>query len=752
SGTLGAGAKVEVTLNVAEPVSVDLSNGTPTLALNVNENATYDATESTSTALVFDYTVQAGDNTPELETTAGGISLNGGVITDLVTNQPANLSGAQSAVPAGLLTINTTPPPTPSTPVLAAASALGSPSDDIANTSAPTFTGTAEAGTTVTLYAGTMAVGSAVAGADGYSVTLTYPLAQGSYAFTATATNGVGTVSAASAATTVLLPGIPAITGTVSDQPTILDAPIAPFAKVVVTDPAADATETLTITLAGGGGTLAGSGLSGGSGTYTLAGSAAAVTSELDALVFTPTPAGTETAATTVFELDDQSTSLPVPVLGMASVTDYGTGTIVGVAPSIATGTVRAGGALTITLTMSSPVTVGGTPTLSLNDGGTATYDATASTSAALVFDYTVDEGEQATALAVTGVNLPNGATIVDGLGNDAGLTLPPSANFSGLRIDMNPPGALTGNGLSDLLMLDSNTGVIVVDEMGSGTMTYTAIGGLGPEWQSEGDGSFLGGTDGFLLWDGSSASSNFGVLVVGEDAGGTAQYSEISGLGPEWQFEGNGPLLGGSSDDFLLWGASTASPNYGILAVGAVVGAAVQYTEIGGVGPEWQFEGVGDYLGDGKTGFLMEDGNNGALAVGEVNGGSAQYSLVGGLGPEWQVEGAGNLLGHGQDDFLIWDGSSASPNYGVLAIGEVTGGSAQYTAIGGVGPEWQFLGVGNYDGVSSSEFLIRNSNSGVLVLGTVSSTNGTYGVTYSQVGGVGPEWNFHNTPVATGV
>ncbi|HEX3882107.1 MAG TPA: hypothetical protein VHW66_05570 [Stellaceae bacterium] len=158
----------------------------------------------------------------------------------------------------------------------------------------------------------------------------------------------------------------------------------------------------------------------------------------------------------------------------------------------------------------------------------------------------------------------------------------------------------------------------------------------------------------------------------------------------------------------------------------------------------------VTDYGIGIKAGFLVEDINTGGLAVGEVNGGSAQYTLIGGVGPEWQFEGTGDLLGHGQDDFLIWDGTSSSPNYGALVVGEAEGGSAQYTLLGGVGPEWQFLGVGNYDGKTPSEFVMRSSSTGAIVLGTVSATNGTYGVTYSVAGGVGPEWNFHTTNAAT--
>ena len=64
----------------------------------------------------------------------------------------------------------------------------------------------------------------------------------------------------------------------------------------------------------------------------------------------------------------------------------------------------------------------GGTPTLTLNDGGTATYTGGSGTNA-LTFSYTVAAGQNAASLAAATVNL-NGATIKDGAGNAASLTL----------------------------------------------------------------------------------------------------------------------------------------------------------------------------------------------------------------------------------------------------------------------------------------------------------------------------------------
>ena len=92
-----------------------------------------------------------------------------------------------------------------------------------------------------------------------------------------------------------------------------------------------------------------------------------------------------------------------------------------------------------ITLAMSEAVTVsGGTPTLTLNDGGTATYDAAHSTATSLVFDYTVAAGQNTASLAVTGVSL-NGATVADAAGNAAAFA-GADVTFSGLKIDTTAP------------------------------------------------------------------------------------------------------------------------------------------------------------------------------------------------------------------------------------------------------------------------------------------------------------------------
>ena len=122
--------------------------------------------------------------------------------------------------------------------------------------------------------------------------------------------NGYGTVFEISGAGFVVAP---TIARTVSGQTTTSEAPVTPFAQATIGDANAGATDTLTITLGGAGGTLADGGASTPDarwrGVYTLSGSASAITSELDALVFTPKAGAPNTSSTTTFTLSDQSSA-----------------------------------------------------------------------------------------------------------------------------------------------------------------------------------------------------------------------------------------------------------------------------------------------------------------------------------------------------------------------------------------------------------------------------------------------------------
>ena len=357
NGDLNAGKAMTLTVNFSAPVTVNTAGGSPTLALNDSGTAAYVGGSGTS-ALTFSYTVATGQNTSDL--IVSSFNLNGATIKDAATNN-ADLSGATNDNPAGILQIDTT------TPVVAITSAGGS-----VNQAAQTVTGTVTdaggtAGTTVTVFDGTTAAGTATVQANG------------SWSTSVTLTNGTNTLTAQD------------------------------------TDPAGNTGVSSPVT-------------------YTL----------------------NSTAPT------------------VSSIVTSGTGITNG------NGDLNAGKAMTLTVNFSAPVTVntaGGSPTLALNDSGTAAYVGGSGTSA-LTFSYTVATGQNTSDLIVSSLNL-NGATIKDAATNNADLSGATNDNPAGiLQIDTTTPVvAITSAGGSVNQAAQTVTGT-VTDAGGTAGTTVTVFDG----------------------------------------------------------------------------------------------------------------------------------------------------------------------------------------------------------------------------------------------------------------------------------
>jgi hypothetical protein len=139
---------------------------------------------------------------------------------------------------------------------------------------------------------------------------------------------------------------------------------------------------------------------------------------------------------------------------------------------------------VTITVTMGEAVTVaGGTPTLALNDGGTASFNATATAALGdptrLVFDYVVGANDATPNLAIVAVDL-HGATVRDSAGLDAAFATPAllarlGVAVGGTRVVTAFAGIGKG-GPVDLHTGDSTTITIVLNEpvMAGGPLTLT--------------------------------------------------------------------------------------------------------------------------------------------------------------------------------------------------------------------------------------------------------------------------------------
>src|SRR5690606_19552582 len=204
-GSYGVGVVIPVQVVFSGAVTV---TGTPQLTLETGAtDRTVDYTSgSGSTTLTFEYTVQAGDVSADLDYgDTGALMLNGGTIQDSYGNDAVlALPAPGSAGSLGdnkALVIDTQAPDAPSAPDLDAGSDTGTGNtDDITNDTTPTFTGTAEAGASVELFAGAESIGTATADGDGNWTVTSSELAEDTYNITATATDAAGNTSTASSA------------------------------------------------------------------------------------------------------------------------------------------------------------------------------------------------------------------------------------------------------------------------------------------------------------------------------------------------------------------------------------------------------------------------------------------------------------------------------------------------------------------------------------------------------------------------
>ncbi len=175
--------------------------------------------------------------------------------THTLTAKATDAVGNTSAESAGLaVTIDTTAPAAPGTPDLAAGSDSGmSSSDDITSDNTPTFTGAAEANSTVTLFDtdGITVLGTTTAdGSGNWSITSTI-LAEGSHTLTTKATDVADNESAASAGLVVVIDSTAPTLAITSSASTLRAGETATITFTFSEDPGASFTSA-DVTVSGG--------------------------------------------------------------------------------------------------------------------------------------------------------------------------------------------------------------------------------------------------------------------------------------------------------------------------------------------------------------------------------------------------------------------------------------------------------------------------------------------------------------------
>ncbi|WP_426614407.1 alkaline phosphatase family protein [Bradyrhizobium sp. McL0616] len=579
TGTVSTGQVVTLTVNTSEAVTVNTTGGTPTLVLNDGGTASYTG-GSGSTALTFSYTVAAGQTTSDLAISA--LNLNGAVINDGAGNA-TNLSGATNYNPAGALQVN----PTATTVASIAASGTGitSGAGDLNAGKVVTLTVNFSAAVTVNTSGGTPTITLNDGGAASYTggsgstaLTFSYTVAAGQNTAdliasalnlngaTITGGNGIaanltgatnynpaGTLQIDTTAPTIASiaasgTGITNGTGTVSTGQVVT---LTVNTSEAVTVNTTGGTPTLVLNDGGTASYTGGSGSTALTFSYTVA--AGQTTSDLAISALNLNGAVINDGAGNATNLSGATNYNPAGALqvnptatAVASIAASGTGITSGA------GDLNAGKVVTLTVNFSAAVTVntsGGTPTITLNDGGAASYTG-GSGSTALTFSYTVAAGQNTADLIASALNL-NRATITGGNGIAANLTGATNYNPAGtLQIDTTAPTiasiAASGTGITNGTGTVSTGQVVTLTVNTSEAVTVNTTGGTPTLVLNDGGtASYTGGSGGTALTfsytvaagqttsDLAISSFNLNGAVVSDRAGNAANLSGAANYNP---------------------------------------------------------------------------------------------------------------------------------------------------------------------------------------------------------------------------
>lgn len=152
--------------------------------------------------------------------------------------------------------------------------------------------------------------------------------------------------------------------------------------------------------------------------------------------------------------------------------------TITSITSTQANGSYPASTVIPVSVAFSEVVTVTGTPTLVLNDGGTATYQSGSGTNT-LVYSYTVSSGENTSDLTVSSA----AGSVADVTGNVANMTLPVGANLgnnSNIVIDTTAPTVALSTSVSTPTNASPFTVTVTFSEPVSGfDLTDVTVGGV---------------------------------------------------------------------------------------------------------------------------------------------------------------------------------------------------------------------------------------------------------------------------------
>ncbi len=173
----------------------------------------------------------------------------------------------------------------------------------------------------------------------------------------------------------------------------------------------------------------------------------------------------------------------------------------------------------------------------------------------------------------------------------------------------------------------------------------------------------------------------------------------------PNWQVEGMADFMGDGTDEILFRHQATGENRLWTIENGART-ASIAITS---AHPNWQVVAIGDFDADGDADLMWRNSTNGANRYWEMNGSSRVGSMaVTTVATSWEVVGSGDFDNDGSND-LFWRHSSGANTLWFMQ----SENRAARVQLPTVSADWTVGGIGDFDADGSDDVFWHNPTTG---------------------------------------
>jgi hypothetical protein len=236
--------------------------------------------------------------------------------------------------------------------------------------------------------------------------------------------------------------------------------------------------------------------------------------------------------------------------------------------------------------------------------------------------------------------------------------------------------------------------------------------------------------TTAYMILSNASAGGFYQIYDIGSNAV-LASY-QLGQVGTNWQFAGLGNFFDGDTSDMLL--RDSGSGNFEVYDISN--NNVINANPMGAVGLNWQVAGFGRFSQSAMSGMMLRNSSTGAFQVyGISNNSFVNSAALGTVGLNWQGAAFGNFSSLGETDMILSNTST-----GGLQVYDISNNQITNSAfVGTVGTNWQIVGAGNFSSVlGESDLMMRNTTTGAFEIYDIANNQVTAAF---SVGTVGLEW-----------